>query len=304
MKFVMYHYIKNDEKYFKNFKYLNLKNFIKQINYFEKKYGICNYEEIMNFNKNPKSKKIILTFDDGLKEHYNYVYKILKKRGKSAIFFIPSKILIKNSFLKVHKIHLLIAKVKINKLLDQLNSLFIKYKLKNLKKHSDFNESYAFHNDDQKVNLFKRYLNYYIKHNSSEKIVSELIKINKINLKKKNFYLNKKNILNMSKNKMIIGSHSHTHPVLSSLNYENQKKEIFLSSKILQQVIKKKIDFFSFPYGIKNTYNQSTFKLLTKIGVKYSFIADNHNNKDNDKKFNHLKIKRFDCNKFIYGKSN
>ena len=36
MKFVMYHYIKNDEKYFKNFKYLNLKNFIKQINYFEK----------------------------------------------------------------------------------------------------------------------------------------------------------------------------------------------------------------------------------------------------------------------------
>jgi peptidoglycan/xylan/chitin deacetylase (PgdA/CDA1 family) len=302
MKTIMYHYIKNDERYYKNFRYLNLKNFIKQLDYFEKKYGICNYEEIINFHKNPKSKKIILTFDDGLQEHYNHVYKILKRREKSAIFFIPSKILNKNTFLKVHKIHFLIAKIKIDKLLDQLNNLLKKNRSKNLQNYSNFNKSYTSNDDHQKVNLFKRYLNYYIDHNSSEKIVSKLIRINKINLENKNFYLNKKNLLTMSNNKMVIGSHSHSHPVLSNLNYKNQKHEIFLSSKVLQQVTGKKMNFFSFPYGIKNTYNQFTLRLLTKIGVKHSFIADNHIS--SDKKFNHLKLKRFDCNKFIYGKSN
>ena len=302
MKFIMYHYIKNDEKYYKNFRYLRLKNFIKQLNYFEKKYGICDYEEIINFHKNPKSKKIILTFDDGLKEHYKYVYKILKKRGKSAIFFIPSKILVNNSFLKVHKIHFLVAKVKITKLLEQLDGLLKKYKLNNLKNYPNFNKSYFSHNDPQKVNLFKRNLNYYIDHYSGERIVSDLMKINKINPKNKNFYLNKKNLLTMSKNKMHIGSHSYSHPVLSNINFNDQKHEIFFSSKMLQQVIGKKIEFFSFPYGIKNTYNQSTCELLGKIGVKHSFIADNHRNTNN--RFNHLKIKRFDCNKFIYGKSN
>ena len=212
MKFIMYHYIKKNNQYSKNFKYLKLNNFIKQLNYFEKKYGICNYEEIINFRKNQKSKKIVLTFDDGLIEHYKYVYKILKERGKSAIFFVPSKILTKNKLLKVHNIHLLIAKVKINKLLDQLNRLIKKNNLKFLKYHSKFNKSYFKHDDSQKINIFKRYLNYFIDHNYSEKIVSELVKINKIKSKAKDFYLNKKNLLNMIKNKMIIGSHSHTHP--------------------------------------------------------------------------------------------
>ena len=36
MKFIMYHYIKKNNQYSKNFKYLKLNNFIKQLNYFEK----------------------------------------------------------------------------------------------------------------------------------------------------------------------------------------------------------------------------------------------------------------------------
>ena len=88
MKFIMYHYIKKNNQYSKNFKYLKLNNFIKQLNYFEKKYGICNYEEIINFRKNQKSKKIVLTFDDGLIEHYKYVYKILKERKVSYFLFL------------------------------------------------------------------------------------------------------------------------------------------------------------------------------------------------------------------------
>ena len=47
----------------------------------------------------------------------------------------------------------------------------------------------------QKINIFKRYLNYFIDHNYSEKIVSELVKINKIKSKAKDFYLNKKKFI-------------------------------------------------------------------------------------------------------------
>ena len=305
MKIVMYHYIREYDKNFPKFKFLNKKKFIKQLNFFQKKFSIINYndwKEIEKKNYKFKKNKILLTFDDGLKEHYNFVYKELKKRSLTGLFFIPSKIFDKKDpFINPHKIHILTSKIPINKLFKQFKIIFNDFNFSYREKL--FNHSYIKHNDVNKVKNFKRILNYNLNVDQSSKILNKLIEINKINLKKINFYLSKKNLKEMIKNDMIIGSHTHNHPVLSSLNKKKQSSEIKKSIKILSKIVRKKINLISYPYGIRNTFNLNTFKVLKKNKFRYGFTATKINIKKIKDHYKSYIISRKDCNQFKYGKA-
>ena len=90
----MYHYIQSYETKLKNFEFLHYKNFEKQLNFFERKYDFFDCHELFekyNFLK----KKIFLTFDDGLSCHFNYVFKILKKK-KYKWYFLYSYFTLQN----------------------------------------------------------------------------------------------------------------------------------------------------------------------------------------------------------------
>ena len=129
---VMYHYIRKFNKETKNLNFLHHNSFIKQLNFFKKKYSFYNLDD--NFkNINSDNNKILLTFDDGLKEHL-LIAKILKKKNIKGIFFISSKPLISKDFLTVHKIHLILAKFNEK----QLEQLFIKFNLEEFFKRKLF----------------------------------------------------------------------------------------------------------------------------------------------------------------------
>ena len=71
----------------------SVNNFEKQIKYISKKFQNCNYEDLLNFfNSNiiyPKP-LVIISFDDGLKSHFDNVLPILNKYKMTGWFFIPS----------------------------------------------------------------------------------------------------------------------------------------------------------------------------------------------------------------------
>ena len=83
---VMYHYIRPIKKsLYPNLKGLEFNNFKKQINYFKNKYDILNFDdflEILKTKKIPKKPCIILTFDDGYIDHYNYAFPYLVEKNK------------------------------------------------------------------------------------------------------------------------------------------------------------------------------------------------------------------------------
>ena len=109
MKSIMYHYVKKQNKKEKYAKYLHYKNFEKQIIFFKKKYLFFNCKNIENFFlKKNFNKKIFLTFDDSLKSHYTFVYKILKKHQLNGIFYIPTLPYLEKKILDVHKVHLIL----------------------------------------------------------------------------------------------------------------------------------------------------------------------------------------------------
>ena len=85
----MYHYIQDYNPNFPNFRFLKFDNFKKQLDYFEENYGFVSKEEWNNFIYNgtlSSQGKVLLTFDDGFKCHYDYVFPELEKRNLWGFF--------------------------------------------------------------------------------------------------------------------------------------------------------------------------------------------------------------------------
>ena len=86
-KVIMYHYVRNYSSKLPYFNFLHKKSFYKQLKFLKRKFNFFVLND--NLHKLRYSKKILLTFDDGLKEHLN-IAKFLKKENILGIFFISS----------------------------------------------------------------------------------------------------------------------------------------------------------------------------------------------------------------------
>ncbi|MGE5458487.1 MAG: polysaccharide deacetylase family protein [Methanococcaceae archaeon] len=65
-----------------------------------------------------------------------------------------------------------------------------------------------------------------------------------------------------------IGSHSHSHPVLSKISPKEAQEEFYKSRNILESILGRKVTLFSFPYG---EFNEKVTKLAFAAGYKRLF---------------------------------
>ena len=296
MKLVTYHNIKSKKKEFPYFNFIDKKRYLKQLDYFEKNFGIIENENEI-FTKN---NKVLLTFDDGLKDHF-FAANELRKRKKIGIFFpITNHFTEKNLILNVHKTHLILGKIKADIALKELlnflktfNNKENKYLIK-----SKYKDIYNKLHDNKYKNEFKKIINYSnnLKHKTTA--LNFLIKKFKINVRSKDFYLSKNEIRQISDMGMIIGCHTHSHNLMSSLSYANQSMEIKKSKQILSQITKKNMKYFCYPYGSEVSFNKSTVKLLKKNNFHYSFTDVHKSISLKNLISNPYKIPRYDCNQF------
>lgn len=68
-------------------------------------------------------RSFLLTFDDGLRDHAEYVAPILGRLGLSALFFIPSRILEEKTLLPAHRLHLLLETLSAEELWQEWASI-------------------------------------------------------------------------------------------------------------------------------------------------------------------------------------
>ena len=295
MKSVMYHYIRNKNKLFPNYNALSKRNYVNQIKNFSRKGLINSYEELFI-----DSDKYLPTFDDGFKDHI-FAAEVLKKHNAIGIFFIPTLPLKNNLILDVHKTHLILGKVKSLEALNELEKYLIKNKINNFYEEREqlkHNLAYKKHDDEVHKKNFKKIMNYLGNLKYKSKILDHLLKKFEINIKPKDYYLNKKEIKHLVSLGMIIGSHSESHTLLSRLTYQKQFKEIKGSKDFLEKIINNNIDIFCYPYGGKASYNNNTLKALKKLKFKLAYSVNYRNITLSDIKKKPYELPRFDCNLF------
>lgn len=304
----MYHYVRPYDKELPYFKNLDFTDFQKQLDYFEKEFGFVNQEEFLDsFETGHAPKGVVLTFDDGLSCHHRYVYEELSKRKLWGIFYVSTGMYEINKILDVHRTHILLGKIKGEELFNVLKKIVDDNFLVDSHK-KEFNLfTYTRQNNDDYTRDFKRILNYYIDYSKREKVIDSLIEYFQIpesELKVENFYLKHSEIIEMHKNRMIIGSHSSSHKLMSKLSIEDQEKEIISSFDYIERILgeKLKTKTFCYPYGGFHSFQPETEELLAKNGCKFSFNVEQRDIETKDLKFQSQALPRFDCNQFPFGK--
>jgi len=271
---VMYHYVRPIKKSkYPLIKGLELDSFFKQLDHLQENYSIVSAQEVINSIKGksqlPKN-ACWLTFDDGYKDHYEFVMPELIKRNICGAFF-PPKIAIQNDvLLDVNSIHYILACCK--KIPDLVN------RVQSLSRYHGISQSqldqywleYAVANrwDNKNVIFVKRMLQHILPESIRNEIVSILFK-EYVGLSQADFskelYMSISDIKSMISKGMFIGSHGSRHYWLNKISDEHQKKDIIESLSFLEEVGGPTKDWIMcYPYG---GYNNKTLQLLKKFGA-------------------------------------
>lgn len=307
MKSIMYHYVRTYSKQLPYFRFLNIDNFKKQLDFFESSHGFVTLSDWNNIIQQKDislfdsiKNKYLLTFDDALSCHYNFVFPELKKRKIFGIFYVPAKPYIENKILDVHRIHILCGKFDGNYLFKLANSLIDESMISNNKISEFRNCTYINQNNFPGVSDFKRLINYFLDYKYKDLVLDEIEKIVG-NYSNNKFYIPENHLREMHNSGMLIGSHSYSHPVMSTLSYEDQKNELLKSFDFLKSLNILEHKSYCHPYGGFHSFNQSTIKILKDLKVEFSFNVEPREIEFDDFSSNIHSLPRFDCNLFLYG---
>ncbi len=296
----MYHYVRPISQNYPYFKNLDIETFKRQLDYFEDEYGFISKEDYFYAIKNRKKiDGVVLSFDDGLKDHYLHVLPELKKRNLWGTFYITTGIYNKKNIklLGVHRVHFLIGKYGASKILEEILKM-INTNMLDKKNINQFDkEIYNCGNYDKDSKELRRLLNFYLKYEYRDIILDKLM--TKYFDEKELFeetYLSVKELKEITKSGNILGSHTVHHPVLSRLSNEDQYKEIYESFEFLSKIYNMNYKSFCYPYGYKSSYNDITLKILDQLKIDDAVIFDNALQNLPIKKY---ELSRIDCNQFI-----
>ena len=307
---IMYHYVRCSNSNLPFFRYLDIDNFRKQISWLKNNFEFPTPELFVNSCVMRRQwEGIVLTFDDGLSDHYHNVLPILKEHGLWGLFSLSTAPLTNNVTLDVHKIHLVVGYlggVKAIRLLhDLIDNHMITIPTQQLEHFRE--ESYKHQQSDVATKQFKQLLNYFIADEHRDKILEQLIEEafgKSWPALSKDFYLNSDQIKELDSEGMIIGSHSVNHLVMSKLNETQQWGEITQSCDHLELLTGKKTSTFCYPYGGEHSFTKTTERLLADYGISISFNVDPRPITSFDLKSRPYALPRYDCNVFPYGESN
>ena len=300
---VMYHYVRNIKKSkYPNLKGLEFSDFRKQIIYLKKNFNILSnnqFIEILNSRKISKKKSILLTFDDGYRDHFEYVFPFLKKQNVPAVFYPPIMCVKNKAVLDVNKIHFILEKEENRDKILDLIFLYVKKILnKNPQQIGIEKINLLSRYDDKKTILIKRLLQHHLPLPYRKKIADTIFK-DIVNYSEEEFskilYMNKNNIQELYKNNFSIGSHGYNHYWWGKINKNEQEMEIKKSINYFKKIkVFDKNFSVCYPYG---SYNLQTLNLLNKYKIKFA-LTTKVGKVNNKNLANVFELPRFDTNDF------
>ncbi len=197
--------------------------------------------------------KVIITLDDGYKDNYTYAYHIFKKHNIPFTIYLTTNFPEHKSILWWYGIEdLIICNDKIIlsngeefdcTTIELKNEVFLKIRsiIMNLNQNNLENEL---------NNLFKYYEINWLKY------VKELA-------------LTWDNIIDLSKDSLCtIAGHTINHYVLSKIDDNLVKKEIFFANIKISEIIKKEVHHFAYPFGDKISCNNREFEIAGTCNLK------------------------------------
>lgn len=306
MKAVMYHYVRPATGDLPYFRYLHVGDFERQLDWFASRERFVTPDDMALACETGRAPDgAILTFDDGLADHYEHVLPILRERGICGFFYVSTSPYETGRLLDVHRIHLLLGRMGGNAALQLLKN-HLEGRMLGDAHVNEFHEStYKNQDNDRATTSFKRILNYLISYEHRRVLLDGMfaVEFGDEGPVVQNFYLSPAQIVEMDQAGMVIGSHGVNHYVFSKLSEPDQRQEITRSFDYLSTLLGKQIQTFCYPYGGRHSFTAQTTALLDSEGAAYSFDVNPRDATDEDFSSARQALPRYDCNMFPHGRA-
>lgn len=308
MKAVMYHYVRPETERPPDYYYLDVNDFRRQLDHFEDQYGFVSRDEFLACVRGDAEtvpSGVVLTFDDGLRDHYEVVYPELQKRGLWGIFYVPTGPYRSGRLLDVHRTHVLLGGVRGSRLLSAIRDVIDESMIPHKQREEFRTESYRDHDDAEATKQVKRILNYYVDDSYQHSVLDRVCKlVDHDPIDPITYYVQPEEFREMDEDGMIIGAHTVNHPVLSKLDRREQSKEIVDSFAFLQENVGNLEErTFCYPYGKKYTYTDETISILEETNCEWTFAVEPRDIEREDIDCSIQTLPRYDCNAFPHGEA-
>jgi peptidoglycan/xylan/chitin deacetylase (PgdA/CDA1 family) len=244
-----------------NMRFISKKSFEKQLIFFKKHFNVISVDDYHQQKFMLNKFNIAITFDDGYKNNYKFVYPLLIKYGIPASIFITGLNNTPYNFLWADMLDIFYIHSDKNKLefsgieFEKSNFEYISEHGTSLKKLIKYNGGFAF------------------KQLVIEELFSEFTHI--INNNPIDDYwelMTDKEIQEISTSKLIsIGSHGYYHNNLANIDLKEALEEVILSKKYLENLVQKPISEIAYPDG---SYSRELVTEIDKIGIKKQLVLE------------------------------
>jgi peptidoglycan/xylan/chitin deacetylase (PgdA/CDA1 family) len=203
---------------------------------------------------------LAITFDDGYLDNYTLAYPVLKKHGVPATIYLttgligtPDKIWteqIGRAFLETKKDYFDFPTI----LGDE--PIPIKTKEEKEQAYSKVSKALKLRPDEERRELIQK--------------LFEKLEVNEKSGRHfgGRMMLNWDEVQEMRRDGMTIGSHSHSHPILTRMSIQKAKDEILDSKKIVEKNIDMEVKHFSFPNGREEDFSEELRDYCREIGFE------------------------------------
>jgi peptidoglycan/xylan/chitin deacetylase (PgdA/CDA1 family) len=292
---VVYHYVRDlPRTAFPRIKGMLTSNFRGQVMQLAKQFEMATLGSALAFLKGeymPKSDLCLLTFDDGLKEHFTEVTPFLASLGIQGVFFLITGCLEEQTVAPVHMNHFLMASLPF----DEYRKAFLEQLDGDGLSVAESKVAMTYPWDTPEVAHFKYLFNFALDPLARDAAVRRLFVQNlgdPVGFAKE-LYVDWEAARQMQSAGMVIGGHSHAHRPLSRLSIADLERDLvhcqyLLDSRLSTQTLWP----FCYPYGKKDSYSADAVRLLRNAGCACAFTTEVTLNRPGQDLFS---IGRVDC---------
>ena len=273
---VSYHYVRDAlDTAFPHLRALHPADFEQQIATFGRNSTIVDYDVFLAALAGDRplhGPSALLTFDDGLIDHYRTVFPQLAARGHRGIFFIsPGSNSPAPRVLNVQKVQLLVAQLG-ERLWEKVEAALAVVG-PGLATEATHGSLYRY--DSAAVRRVKQLLNYTVPLETADALLEELFRssIGDEAEIARELYLTPAMIQEMARAGMTFGYHTRDHRVLSRLPLGEQRAQLEDGVQWIQGLTGQTSVPFCYPHGHAHAYTQDTVQLVRECGYSMAFTA-------------------------------
>jgi peptidoglycan/xylan/chitin deacetylase (PgdA/CDA1 family) len=278
LRVIAYHYVRDRVRTaFPALHAFSTDAFRRQVLDLQAEYEMATVESTVDFIAGryvPRRDLCLLTFDDGLRDHYEEVLPILMERRIQGTFFIITGCL-EGRVAYPHKNHFLMAHLG-----------FAEYArrvwegLRHLSPEDTAVDPHVarrtYRWDGDEVAQFKYLLNFRLPAAVRDVVISEVFaeSLGDEEAFARQLYLDWSDARSMQSLGMVMGGHTHSHPSLARLSPDEQRQELTACTVSLRDKLPNQAIWpFAYPFGKLDALNDVSVELLRELGYACAFTT-------------------------------